>query len=130
MPNCRTDRQTDKSDFIGTSVGQVSKKQIWKSAILLGREKIIVNQTILKWLYRKENCKGSIEFPLVFKKVRPPWHLVQISILKGGLGILDIDTQLNSLKTKWIQRLLNPTNAFSKDLMLYRLNLSLIPNKT
>ena len=31
-----------------------------------------------------------------------------------GLGILDIETQLNSLKIKWIQRLLNLTNALEK----------------
>ena len=57
--------------------------------------------------------------------MRPSKHLVQFSIWKGGWGILDIgiDTQLNSLKTKWIQRLLNPTNAFWKGLMLYWLNL-------
>ena len=35
------------------------------------------------------------------RKMRPPRH------------------SLNSLKTKWIQRLLNPNNAFWKDLMLY-----------
>ena len=34
------------------------------------------------------------------KKLRPPRHLVQLSILKGWLGMLDIDTQLNSLKAK------------------------------
>ena len=50
----------------------------------------------------------------------PPRHLVQLSTKKGGLGILDIVTHLNSeLKTKWIQRSLNPNNAFWKDLMLY-----------
>ena len=38
---------------------------------------------------------------------------------RWGLGILDIDTQLNSIKTKWTQRLLNPTNVLWKDLMLY-----------
>ena len=37
--------------------------------------------------------------------------------------ILDIDTQLNSLDTKWIQRLVNTTNAFWKNLLLYQLNL-------
>ena len=26
------------------------------------------------------------------KRIRPPIHLVQLSIWKGGLGILDIDT--------------------------------------
>ena len=49
----------------------------------------------------------------------PLKHLFQLSTWKGGIGILDIDTQLNFLKTKWIQKLLNPTNAFWKDLMLY-----------
>ena len=46
-----------------------------------------------------------------------------------GLGILDIETQLNSLKIKWIQRLLNPTNALWKNLMLYQLNLILNYNQ-
>ena len=59
------------------------------------------------------------------KKSRPPRHLIQLPIWKGGLGILDIDNQLNSLKIKWIQRLFHPTNALWKDLMLYRLNLIL-----
>ena len=51
--------------------------------------------------------------------MRRPSHLIQLSTWKGGLGILDMGTQLNSLKIKWIQRLLNPTNALWKDLMLY-----------
>ena len=46
-----------------------------------------------------------------------------------GLGILEIDIQLNSLKTKWIQKLLNPTNALWKSLMLYQLNLVLNYNQ-
>ena len=56
---------------------------------------------------------------LELQKIRPPSDLSQLSTLKGGQGILDINTQLNSLKTKWIQRFLNPTNALWKDLMLY-----------
>ena len=59
-----------------------------------------------------------MKFILELQKMRPPKHLIQLSTWNGGLGILDIDTQLNSLKTKWIQRLLNPTNALWKDLML------------
>ena len=51
--------------------------------------------------------------------MRPPRHLVQLFTWKGGIPILDIDNQLNSLKAKWIQRLLNPTNAFWKDLKLH-----------
>ena len=42
-------------------------------------------------------CKG--------RNMRPPRHLAQLSILKCGLGILDMDTELNSLNIKWIQRL-------------------------
>ena len=30
-----------------------------------------------------------------------------------GLGVLDIETKLNSLKLKWIQRLLNPPAQYS-----------------
>ena len=51
--------------------------------------------------------------------MRPPRHLIQLFTWKGGLDILDVDTQLSSLKTKWIQRPLNPANALWKDLMLY-----------
>ena len=48
--------------------------------------------------------------------------------LRHSLDILDIDTQLNFLKIKWIQMLLNPTNELWKDLMLYRLSIDLILN--
>ena len=53
------------------------------------------------------------------KKTRPPRRLVQFPIWKGGLAILNIDTQLNAPKIKWIQRLLNSNNALWKNLMLY-----------
>ena len=46
-----------------------------------------------------------------------------------GPGILDTETQLNSLKIKWVQRLLNPTNALWKNLMLYELNFLLNYNQ-
>ena len=49
--------------------------------------------------------------------MRPPMEPIQHCISKRGIGNLDIDAQLKSLfKTKWIQRLLSPTNAFWKDL--------------
>ena len=57
------------------------------------------------------NEKSMYNFHWNYKKMRPPRHLIQLSIWKDGLGILDIDTQLNSLKTKWIHRLINRTNA-------------------
>ena len=43
--------------------------------------------------------------------MRPPRHLGQLSIWTIGLGILDIETELNYLKTKWIQKVLNAINA-------------------
>ena len=70
-----------------------------------------------------------MQFALEQKKIRPPRHLTQLSTWRGRLGILDIDTQLNSLKIKWIQRLLNPTNVLWKDLMLYLLDFILDSNQ-
>ena len=66
---------------------------------------------------------------IVNQKIRPPRYLAQISIWMIGLGILDTETQLNSLKIKWIQRLLNPTNSLWKNPMLYQLNLILNCNQ-
>ena len=43
--------------------------------------------------------------------------------------ILNIDTQLNSLDIKWIQRLLNTINALWKNLLLFQLNLILNSNQ-
>ena len=53
------------------------------------------------------------------ENICPPRHLAQLPIWKGRLGILDIDTQLDSMKIKWIQRLFHPTHALWKDLMLH-----------
>ena len=47
----------------------------------------------------------------------------------SGVGILDIEMQLKPLKIKWIQRLLNPTYAPWKNLILYQLNLILNYNQ-
>ena len=64
--------------------------------------------------------------------MRPPRHLTQLSILgeRGcGIGILDIETQLNSIKIIWTQRLFNPSNLLLKDLMLSQLKLNLNSNQ-
>ena len=45
-------------------------------------------------IYQKGNWK-NIRFPLKWKK-RPPRHPFQLFFSRGKLGILDIDTQLNS----------------------------------
>ena len=74
---------------------------------------------------KKNVCPQKRIYNLIWeeKKIRPPRHLAQLSIWRCGLGILGIDTQLNSLNIKWIQRLLNPANILWKDLMLYQVNL-------
>ena len=115
---------------------------IWNRVRLsLKGRRIIINQVLLSKLWYigqiytiPKNVKKQIEkriydFLWEEKKIRPPRHLIQLPIWKGGLGILDIDTQLNSLKIKWIQRLLHPATALWKDLMLYRLNLILNSNQ-
>ena len=97
-------------------------------------KKIIVNQILLPELwyigqiytipkYIKKETERTYNFLWNRKKIQPPKHLGQLSILKGGLGILDIDAPLKS------QRLLNLNNALWKDLMLYRLNLILNSNQ-
>ena len=48
-------------------------------------------------MYEKGNLK-NIQFPLKQKKIQPSRHLAQLPIWRGGLGILDIDTQLNPIK--------------------------------
>ena len=53
------------------------------------------------------------------EKIQTPRYLAKLFIWRGGLGIFDIDTQLNYIKVKLIQRLSNPTNAVWKDLILY-----------
>ena len=135
------DRQAENSDFIGPPVEHGSKNQIWNRVrlSLRGKNNHVLNPFIKTMVYRsnihyskinqKGNWKKHIKFPLELQKMRLPRHLVQLSTWKGGLGILDIDTQLNSLETKWIQRLVNPTHAFWKYLRLYWLNLILNSNQ-
>ena len=62
--------------------------------------------------------------------MRPLRHLAQLFLWMSGLGISVIETQLNSLNIKWIQKLLNATNVLRKNFMLYhQLNLILNYNE-
>ena len=132
---------SDNSNWDKASVN-IAKKSIfgveWDS---LWGKKLIINQISLSKLWcigqiytipkyiKKEIEKRIYDFLWEGKRIHPG-HLVQLPIWKGGLGgIVDIDTQLNYLKIKWIQRLFHPTNALWKDLMLYRLNLILNSNQ-
>ena len=74
-------------------------------------KKIIVNQVLLNIcgtnichicsqiytkIFQKRKLKKEYTMSGKIGKIQPPRHLVQVSILKDGLGILDIDTQLNT----------------------------------
>ena len=98
-------------------VNNIAKKiHIWNRVRLsLRGRKLVINLILLsKLLYigqihtvpryiKKQIEKMIYNFLWEGKKIRPPRHLVQLPIWKGGLGFLDIDdTQLNSLKVKWI----------------------------
>ena len=61
--------------------------------------------------------------------MRPLRHLPQLFLWMSGLGISVIETQLNSLNIKWIQKLYL-TNVLRKNFMLYhQLNLILNYNE-
>ena len=79
--------------------------------------------------YIEKEIERIYDFLWNGKIIRPPRHVAYLSISRGGLGILFIDTQSNSLKAKWVQRLLNLTNALWKGLMMYRLNIILNSNQ-
>ena len=115
---------------------------MWNRVKLSLRGKRLINNQILLsklWYIGQlftipKNIKKQIEtmiydFLWEKKKILLPRHLTQFPIWKGGLGILDIDTQLNALKIKWTQILLSSNDAIWKHLMLYRLNLKLKLNQ-
>ena len=105
---------------------RISEDMAKNPCLKLRGKKIIVNQPS----YPKNNTlKRNTQFLLEQEKIQPLRYLAQLLIWMIGLGILDIETQLNSLKIKWIQRLLNPTNAPWINLMLYQLNLILNYNQ-
>ena len=62
------------------------------------KKKRIVNQNLLYTLW----YIGQIYTISNFFKKEIEKTIAQLSIWKCGLGILDIDTQLNSLELKWI----------------------------
>ena len=86
------DRQTDKSCFIGPSVGQTSKKSYLKqkSATLFERKnncklnafmKTMIHRSNIHYskINQKRKLKQHIKFPLQLQKMRPPGHPVQLS---------------------------------------------------
>ena len=111
----------------------IAKKiHMWNRVRLsLRGKKLVTNQILLSKLWyigqiytipkyiKKQIEKMMHDFLWEEKKIRPPRHLVQLLVWRGGLGVLDIDTQLNTLRIKWIRRLFGSNDALWKDLTLY-----------
>ena len=108
---------------------------IWNRVRLsLRGKKIIVNQILLSKLWYigqvytiPKYIKKEIEIITIFsgwngKKYDFPGTQLNSPFGAGGPGFFDTYIELNSLKIKWSQSLLNPTNALWKDLILYRLD--------
>ena len=122
------DASSSKINFSKSQVCKISIKILevnFGNSILDNSKSDKLSEGIAKNPYLELRGKKMI----VNQKIRPPRYLAQISIWVIRLGILNVETQLNSLKMKRIQRLLNPTNAVWKNLMLYQLNLILNNNQ-
>ena len=104
---------SDNTNWDKISVNIAKRIHIWNRVRLSFRsKKLITNQLLLSKLWyigqiytvpkyiKREVEKRIYDFLWEGKKICPPRHLVQLSIGRGGLGILDIDSQLNSLKIK------------------------------
>ena len=114
----------DNSIWDKISVNITKRIHIWtRLRLSLRGRRLIINQILLSKLssiaqiytipkyIKKESEKRLYDILREAKKIHPRRHLIQLPIWKGEVGILDIDTQLNSLKIKRIQRLFHPTNA-------------------
>ena len=125
----------DKSNWDKISESLIRNFHIWNRVRLsLVVKKIIINYILLSTLWYIVQMYAIPKY--IKKEIEKRiynflWNDKENQIsqtLRHSLDILDIDTQLNFLKIKWIQILLNPINELWKDLMLYRLNIDLILN--
>ena len=104
---------SDNTNWDKISVNIAKRIHVWNRVRLsLRGKKLIINQLLLSKLWyigriytvpkyiKREIEKRIYDFLWEGKKICPPRRLVQLPIGRGGLGILDIDTQLNSLKIK------------------------------
>ena len=111
------------------------KLYIWNRVRLSLRGKnIIINQLLSKLWYlvyilfqsiSKRALKNRIEYTISSRTIK---ENQTSQTLRHSLDILEIDTQISYLKIKLIQKLLNPTNAVWKNLMLYWWTIDLILN--
>ena len=124
----------DNSSYDEISESLTKELHIWNTVRLsLRGKKIIINQRLSKLWYKVQiytiprYIKKEIE-KRKYNFLRNNEKNQTSQILRHSLDVLDIDTQLNYLKIKLIQILLNPTNSLWKYLMLYWLNINLILN--
>ena len=108
------------------------KNHVWNRVRLSLRGKNVIRNQILVsklWYisqnytipkYQKGDWKKYIKLPLKQEKIQPPGHWDQL--WARYFTVLDRHT-IKLIKIKWIQRLLNPTNAPWKDLMWHWLKL-------
>ena len=84
----------------------IAKKNMEQSGTLFERGNCKLNPLIESVVHRSNLYYSKIyqkrihDFLWNRKKIRPSRHLVQLSISTSGLCILDVETQLNSLKIK------------------------------
>ena len=95
----KTDGQTDRESDVERWVSHL-KKSIFPTECnsLWDEKQRIINQIPLSKLW----YIGQIYTIPKFIKEEIEKTIAQLSIWKCGLGILDIDTQLNSLELQWI----------------------------
>ena len=75
---------------------------------------------------QKRNWKNIDSFLWNNNKKNPPRQVILLCIWKSGLGILEIDTQLNSmLKTKWLlnSKIIKPHQSILERFIMHWLNL-------
>ena len=63
-----------------------------------------------------------MQLPLEKKKMQPSRHLVEISISRGGLGIFDIDTQLNYIVKRHLKVFKSHQWSVERSLAVLKLN--------
>ena len=103
----------DDVRFLGYGARWTDGRKKWHMEVGALPKKInISNRVQLTLGWKKKNC-NQVLFPKLwyicqiytiqkFIKEKIEKTVAQLSIWKCGLGILDIDTQLNSLELKWI----------------------------
>ena len=107
------DNLTKQNSYLKQNAALFERKKITKNQIFWSKLWYIGHiYTIPKCIWKKTEKRIISSEATKNKTSQAPSSAPHI--WKGGLGILDIDIQQNSVNIKWIQRLLNPTNMLQK----------------